>query len=122
MEPSKQRIKIAEACGWRKCDPEKVGSHELYHLKGSGFSLLKDLPDYPNDLNAMHEVERTLSEEQYFQYIMVLDCFSFCEKQRVQWAVSSTATQRAEAFLRTKGLWEEKENVPQSSAQHTHEA
>lgn len=55
------------------------------------------LPNYLSDLNAMHEVEKTLSERYPF-YDHVL--------QRImggEWAFTSRATakQRAEAFLKT---------------------
>jgi hypothetical protein len=60
------------------------------------------IPDYLNDLNAMHEAENILSSEKwqrrdYIDYLSEDD----------QWLhVHSTAAQRAEAFLRTLNLWE----------------
>lgn len=69
------------------------------------------IPDYLDDLNAMAEAEESLSHEQVFRYDRVLkDLF-----ERVPWRDDETAKnygwhasapQRAEAFLRTLGLWE----------------
>ncbi len=53
------------------------------------------LPDYLNDLNAMHEAEKVLQGEQLTEYV----------ERWVEW--NSTAAQRAEAFLRTLGPWKD---------------
>ena len=61
-------------------------------------------PDYLNDLNAMHEAEEILTAQQrrsYVSYIFNLPA-SECESNTF-----ATAAQRAEAFLKTLGLWEE---------------
>ena len=57
-------------------------------------------PDWCNDLNAMHEAEKTLTSAQLLDYIAFL--FDTCYEATV-----ATARQRAEAFLRTLGKWEE---------------
>lgn len=82
MSPEAQRIAIAEACGWK-----------FYPL---------NLPNYLNDLNAMHEAEKRLSEEQMTIYTSNL--FEICD----DWpkATLATAAQRAEAFLKTVGKFE----------------
>ena len=89
MTPEQQRIAIAEACGWKTGyrDPE------AWH----------PLPDYLNDLNAMHEAEGILTNEQIEVYC------SFLQKPQwgIWWGIHATAAQRAEAFLRTIGKWEE---------------
>ena len=58
--------------------------------------------DYCADLNAMHEAEKhlfaTRKEDQYGYALAISDCATM-------WHV--TARQRAEAFLRTLGKWEE---------------
>jgi hypothetical protein len=56
-------------------------------------------PDYLNDLNAMHEAETALD---YNQLREMEDSVSF---QFAVYPFHSTASQRAEAFLRTLGLW-----------------
>lgn len=115
MNAEKQRIAIAEACGWEVMHPEQM----------MGFSSPTPecqeslLPDYLNDLNAMHEAEKVLNANQRVAYACRLTepvrdeiynviphdldyhvCFP---------ALHTTASQRAEAFLRTIGKWEEQE-------------
>ena len=99
MTPEQQRIAIAEACGWKNGyrDPE------AWH----------PLPDYLNDLNAMHEVEKMLTKANWGGYAAELyritDAHNHGISPNHHWlAVAfSTASQRAEAFLRTIGKWEE---------------
>lgn len=54
-------------------------------------------PDYPNDLNAMHEVEKTLSGCVRVKYLNSLTALSN--------PAFATARQRCEAYLRTIGKW-----------------
>jgi hypothetical protein len=91
---------IAEVCGWKGCprcsDPECA-----YNV----------IPNYCNDLHAMHEAEKVLKGyEQIATYVWHL------ENRSGDWstdehmmATHATARQRAEAFLRTLGKWEEAE-------------
>jgi hypothetical protein len=99
MTPEQQRIAIAESCGWKTGyrDPE------AWH----------PLPDYLNDLNAMHEAEQVLFPvkvhdlhgpdlvKEYGAILQHLCC------GHPGGAIRATASQRAEAFLRTIGKWEE---------------
>ena len=92
MSPEKQRIAIAEVCGWSKADAKR------------GYTLsqfTEQVPDYLNDLNAMHEAEKVLTTfDEWDIYCVYLgDTQPSCAK--------ATARQRAEAFLRTLGKWEE---------------
>jgi hypothetical protein len=86
MSPRSQRIAIAEACGWKD---EIV---KAFH----------GLPDYLNDLNAMHEATQSLKKDQLRWYRNRL-----IELTGTFEAIDATAPQRAEAFLRTIGKWEE---------------
>lgn len=102
MKPEEQRIAIAEACG-----------HEIdYWPDGSGrFSTVKDncyvdLPDYLNDLNAMHEAEKTLNAEMAYEYHCKLAGMVSATVE-FRYAISATAAQRAEAFLKTIGKWKD---------------
>jgi hypothetical protein len=69
------------------------------------------VPDYLNDLNAMHCAEEMLADDQWVEYrenirTVVLGPVRYVS----QWCkadIHSTAAQRAEAFLRTIGKWEE---------------
>lgn len=92
MSPDAQRIAIAEACGLGDYGTRMSGWHE---------NEIAALPDYLGDLNAMHEAEATLRFDDRHRYIDLLgetyhDSWEFC---------TATATQRAEAFLRTLDLW-----------------
>lgn len=60
------------------------------------------LPDYLNDLNAMHEAEKVLTRPQVERYV---GCFS--NIMDMEEAMRVTAKQRAEAFLRAINKWEE---------------
>jgi hypothetical protein len=67
------------------------------------------LPDYLNDLNAMHEAEKVLNELSWMHYLQKLAEIVRKPKQceiRISQYVHANATQRAEAFLRAIGKWE----------------
>jgi hypothetical protein len=66
--------------------------------------------DYCNDLNAMHEAEEQMDEINWVVFMNELSTLVRLPKQaevRIKQFVHSTARQRAEAFLRTMGKWEE---------------
>lgn len=94
MNPEQQRIAIAEACGW---EPIPEGHFHPDNPIG------QTMPDYLNDLNAMHEAEKVLTNEQLEVYCNILHK----PNHGVYWAIHATASQRAEAFLRTIGKWKE---------------
>ena len=115
MNPEQQRIAIAEACGWRLfsqfknlwAPPRSVVEYDCD---------ARPLPNYLNDLNAMHEAVSIFDYDQADQFEDHL-C-DICKRSNDEkenpapWrfaVVNATATQRAEAFLRTIGKWE----VPQ---------
>ena len=95
MSPEAQRIAIAEACGIVSKD--KWGS--LYKTPRG---ILRDCPDYPTDLNAMHEAEKVLTLPERRKYRKTL--LGHCEPASI--AIHANAAQRAEAFLLTIGKWE----------------
>lgn len=104
MTDTEINIAIAEACGI--VDVDQWGP--LYKT-ASGW--VRDCPDYANDLNAMHEVEEMLTEDQRKNYWIEL--YEFAPRRvfsthKDNWQmIRPTARQRAEAFLRTIGKWEE---------------
>jgi hypothetical protein len=106
MTPEAQRIAIAEACGWTvNPDPKDHSGHRYYAPKGtSPFLGRHALPEYLNDLNAMKSAENTLSVRGKQDYISILR--NICTVAGC-WPETATAPQRAEAFLRTIGKWEE---------------
>jgi hypothetical protein len=121
MTPQKQRIAIAEACGW-KISNLSVGRYCWSHPRLcaiGGPSVLAQgdpvgLPDYLNDLNAMHQVEKvivpsseyTLSSYMFELSKIVLPAGMTRRGLISEYIFHATAAQRAEAFLKTIGKWE----------------
>lgn len=115
MDKEKQRIAIAEACGWygiretshrwEVTDPPAppmciMGYHDKHGKQR--------LPNYLNDLNAMHEAEKVVQD-------LCPEGETLCEQYESEldhivgsgYLIFATAAQRAEAFLKTLNLWEE---------------
>jgi hypothetical protein len=68
----------------------------------------RHVPDYLSDLNAMHEAERVLRRDQHTDYCNLLhDMATRTENLGRFGYIHTTAAQRAEAFLRTLGKWED---------------
>jgi len=111
MNPDKQRITIAEACGW-KWNPANPPTDARPYYTHPTMRAEYNLPDYLNDLNAMHEAEKVLTLEQFDRYRTDLwsavcnseYAFESCAPLiAIRAFISATAAQRAEAFLRTIG-------------------
>ena len=100
-----QRIAIAEACGWVKTVASGVWAFYVTNEK-TKFARFDELPDYLNDLNAMHEAERALniSDEQITYWKNTLEFV--CNRDNTI-TLMATAAQRAEAYLKTIGKWED---------------
>lgn len=114
MKPEQQRIAIAETCGktsngWycqhchQDVQPEHVTYQETHDPRAGGCGHTVSgygLPDYLNDLNAMHEAEPHLGDiDNWLRYDKLLaECAT-------KFTFHATAAQRAEAFLRTLNLW-----------------
>lgn len=111
MNPEQQRIAIAKACG-RVQRPDGFWFPEGKNYGSAG------IPDFLHDLNAMHEAEKVLWDfgdamEFTNQLVGIV-----CSARGFRWDKGdhddhlmclshATAFQRAEAFLRTIGKWEE---------------
>lgn len=113
MNKELQRLEIAKVCGWTNAFPRDEGRLLLpykWHNNITRENRL-DLPDYLNDLNAMHEAEKILTPEQSKRYAeFILDILEiptpFIGTARCAFLTGhATAEQRAEAFLKTLGLW-----------------
>ena len=102
MTPEAQRIAIAEACGWI-LNPAKHTAKGLDWLHVPSGNTAYNPPNYLNDLNAMHEAEKVLNEKQ--EDIMNSTLWDIMDGRKYLW--HATASQRAEAFLRTIGKWKE---------------
>jgi hypothetical protein len=125
MNKEKQRIAIAEACGWT-CEYADVqtwnaglnsykGGYEpirtmLFRRREKCFRA-ENLPDYLADLNAMHEAEKMMTEDQWLSYtievLMAAKDGTFVIDRNMKTIAHATAAQRAEAFLKTIGKWED---------------
>ena len=118
MTPEAQRIAIAEACGWKNADHPDVMKckagwtmPEKWCMNPKGVLCFNhDRPNYLADLNAMHDAEKVLTDEQDLNYSESLEqvvCarFNTNNGEDMRRLRSATAAQRAEAFLRTLNLW-----------------
>jgi hypothetical protein len=103
MNTEAQRIAIAEACGW------KISAKTNRSPSDSRYSAVNDrffgLPDYLNDLNAMHEAEKTFDDCEIRWGAYKSQLFVLLEPHRHY--LHATAAQRAEAFLKTLNLWKD---------------
>lgn len=106
---------IAGVCGWKcKGHPDQLKATDGWGEFSYQFVIRPDgqlvthnsIPNYCNDLNAMHEAEKTLYDPSMRRdYSSILGCLVkgyICLD-----AIYATARQRAEAFLRTLGKWKE---------------
>jgi len=119
MTPEQQRVAIAEACGWTAT----VDDDQFWRATRADGSMTSDLwcsmssvwnvgiPDYLNDLNAMHDAEKVLDpkgKDGSYEYWLRTVChIPERESANGRYFYRATAAQRAEAFLRTIGKWEE---------------
>ena len=107
MTPDEQRIKVAELCGWVREDRKPIHVVQLTPegwLNSSnggwyGGQAHDVLPDYLNDLNAMHDAEDAFTVEQQILFeehlVEIVENWKHCN-----WLIiHATATQRAEAFV-----------------------
>lgn len=86
---------IAKACGWRKEDG-------VYVWTADGIDCTYyELWDWVNDLNAMHEAEKTIYRHNnlWTAYYYAVGAGPL--------SLHVTARKKAEAFLRVLGKWEE---------------
>jgi len=109
MTDRKLNIIIARACGW-KSKEETNGEPWLWQRirKDKMIESRLEPPDYCNDLNAMHEAEKMLAPKNWNRFSEKWwDYYNHLLDGDVHKAIHATARQRAEAFLRTLGKWEE---------------
>jgi len=118
MSPVEQQMAIAEALGWRSvkdehgpCPIPPGWSIQKFVDNGEpSFELLSKVPDYLHDLNAMYVAENSLSKDDQltrYPYFLSAACGQLRQFDFPWPTVHASAAQRAEAFLKTKGLWSE---------------
>ena len=117
MNKEAQRIAIAEACGWTGIRMSRRWEFSDDPCCAADWSGLcpntegwEHLPDYLNDLNAMHESEKVLRNERNTGYFqpggfghyrgLLMSTLGHADS-----CIHATAGQRAEAFLRTLNKW-----------------
>lgn len=118
MSDDQKRIRIAKGCGWKESDELWISpSGSKFARKRSYGAPIEDweiLPDYLNDLNEMHEAEKTFlpcETDQYVRYLwpIVADFWreqgkrtELFDQESIAFAIAhATARQRADAFLAT---------------------
>lgn len=112
LTQEEKRIKIAEACGWSQIENRNTidaggGSIYGYPPKNAVIGKKEHLPRFFNDLNAMAEAEKTMSNEDFTEYHRQLYLATKCDDM---WAhnrafISMSAETRAECFGKTLNLW-----------------
>lgn len=120
MKHDEQRIAIAKWMGRHEYVESKTKFNALMRpccdVCGKMAEYYPDLhtehaPDYVHDLNAMHKAEAMLniSQQEHFGGFLyhgkVCSFQDFCTGRMVFQFAHATAAQRAEALLRTLGLW-----------------
>ena len=106
MTNEEQRIEIARACGW-----VVFSFTNANHVVDGKVICSVTVPDYPNSLDAMHDAEKYLNDKPnkpdeksqktfYRENLCIITIMK-------GGPITSTAAQRAEAFLRTVGKWKE---------------
>lgn len=114
MKTEEQRIAIAKALGWT--DIKHYPDSNRWWATRPDTRELDFLPNYPADLNAMHEAEKTLiakSQQDRFVHRLWFVIGAGVHVAHIGWdsqewiLIHSTAAQRAEAFIRTLNLWKE---------------
>lgn len=118
MKPEEQQISIAEFCGYRFI-PMGKGPTGFYYLnctseedvdlaikgKLNGATHSYNLPDYLNDLNAIHEAEMKLTDDQYTAFQCALKRIRNVQCEPCCRCVSSPAVERCRAVLVAIGKW-----------------
>lgn len=115
MSPEAQRIAIAEACGYVRLFQTRLEWQEDSDSGAWQEKVMRDererrIPDYLIDLNAMHAAEGCLKIGQwptYEQHIREAQARQNGDSFARRFIIHATAAQRAEAFLRTIGKWED---------------
>lgn len=108
MTREAQRIAIATACGWTPC--YKGCNGKTWRLPDDS-GCVQNIPNYLNDLNACHEMEKVLTDAKWTVYREHLRTVVLGGIRLVsEWCkadLHATAARKCEAFLRAMELWEE---------------
>jgi len=104
---------IAKECGWEFVDIAADSNPEdrpYWHHVAGFLRVQRHCPDFSNDLNAMHEAEKTLDPHWLPSEKQGIDDSDWemyvCELSKIadRGPTHATARQRAEAFLKVNNL------------------
>ena len=104
------RIKVAELCGWKSIEPYKPEGCQLYKdLFGLKRGRFGQIPNYPQDLNACHEMEKCLrltgvegtGYVGYLEQIVLGAPWPEYDANKILHMTRATARQRCNAFVMT---------------------
>lgn len=117
MSPHDQQVAIAEYCGWTEvrmgkdyeCNDNPWNKRVLVGIHPEA-KMKIDVPDYLDDLNAMHEAEECLTFVQWtaYQDFLIEDIAMEpgCVWRGYQ-TTHATAEQKAKAYIKAIGKWNE---------------
>ena len=94
-----RQIRVAEGSGWSVPKYKMCGAHYAKNPKGD-LVPAERVPDYLNDLNAMHEAEEGVVNTRTYRINLALVTGS-SELNREWYLTHATPAQRAEAFCLT---------------------
>jgi hypothetical protein len=106
MTPEEKQIRIAEICGWKIDDDYEDGALMGHHqVPDSEFLGWDMVPDYLNDLNAMHDAEKVLGEKcKMYHSVLSFNGDAYLGEDNPDgWVFHVSASKRADAFLLTLG-------------------
>ena len=108
---------IAAHCGWTGI---RQGNYGIVGVPPIGYDpriSLPPIPDYCNDLNAIHEAEQAhwirhhIDRDTYREHLSIIvhggSRHWYRDFAIINALMDATAHQRAEAFLKTVGKWED---------------
>jgi hypothetical protein len=99
MTDEEINMEIAKICGWKILDKPIDDFGFLSFAQDRFGYLYPHIPKFCDSLNEMHHAETHLDSKEKYAFAEQLCLLGD--------SVSYTARQRAEAFLRTMGKWEE---------------
>lgn len=95
MSDDELRVKVAELLGYKIGVMASRGFTGAVWFNKDGETCF--VPNYPQDLNAMHEAEKFLLRQEPKRWLHYLD--QLTEASNLDYEVHATARQRAEAFV-----------------------
>ena len=97
------RIKVAKLCGYHSFEGEKFlpsiedeePEYGLVCRDTMGYTVIA--PDYPHDLNACHEFDKSLGNKEHHYEFWLKEATTF--ESPFNWMWNATARQKCEAFV-----------------------